>query len=427
MRRNTKACLAVLTLIAILNASCSKIDFIKHEDDKLSNHVIIQWNLVALQAEGGVTYANPLTSTRANAMVHIAMHDALNAINPIYYQYVFKTNHKTIADPVAAASNAAYTVLLANFPEYKSKLDSALEANLAKVEDGFLKQQGLILGRKAAEAILALRAGDGAYDDPVVFIPVSDVPGVYNVVPPFDFLFGPQWKTMQLFSLKTHDQFRSVPPPALNSVRYALDYNEVKAVGKVNSAFRTEDQSAYAKWWYEFVEIGWNRLARIKAKEHHTGLYTTARLFALLNMAVMDSYIAGFDSKNYYNFWRPYTAIRAGATDGNIATIADPAWEPAEPTPPVQDYPSTHSVGGNAAATVMTYFYGQHEGFSMTSSTGVPPSTIRSFKSFHEAADENADSRVMAGIHFRFATVAGQKMGDLVGDWTLHHHLKPRK
>ena len=427
MKRITKSWLALASTSFLLLTSCSKLDLIKNESDKLPNDVIIQWNLVALQAAGGVTYGNPLIPTRAYAMMHIAMHDALNAINPNYEQYAYVTHVKSSADPFAAAASAAYTVLLGVFPETKSMLDSALQASLSTIKEGVLKQQGMELGMKAGNAILALRAGDGSDVDPVVFIPVSDVPGVYNVVPPFDFLFASGWAKVRPFSLETPDQFRTTPPPALTSDLYTKDFNEVKEVGRLNSTTRTADQSAYAKWWYEFVDLGWNRVARIKSRDHQTGLYKTARLFALINMAIMDAYIAGFESKNYYNFWRPYTAIRAAASDGNPATVPDPNWESAEPTPPVQDHPSIHSIGGNAAATVLAYFFGDHTGFTMASSTGVPASSIRSFKSFKQAADENADSRVMAGIHFRFACIAGQKMGDQIGNWTLKNHLRPLK
>ena len=427
MKRIAKTWLILASISLILLTACSKLDFLKNENDNLPNDVIIQWNLVALQAEGGTTYPNPIIPTRANAMVHIAMHDALNAINHRYEQYAYKTEGRWEADPIAAASSAAYTVLLGSFPETKSMLDSALQASLSTIPAGARKEQGIALGMKAGNAILAMREGDGAMANPAVFIEPSTVPGVYNVVPPFDFLFGSNYTTMKLFSLQTNDQFRSVPPPALTSELYTRDFNEIKSVGRLNSTTRTADQSAYAKWWYEFVELGWNRVARIKSQNHQTGLYKTARLFALMNMAIIDSYIAGFEAKNYYNFWRPYTAIRRADTDGNEQTVADPTWESAEPTPPVQDYPSTHSVGANAAATVLAHFFGDHTGFTMTSSTGVPATSIRSFKSFKQAADENADSRVMAGIHYRFATVAGQKMGDQIGNWTLKNHLKPLK
>ena len=407
--------------------SCTKGDHPGHPGDDLPNKIIIDWNLVTLQAEGGPTYQHALLSSRINAMVHIAMHDALNAINPVYEQYAYKTTTaRANTNPFAAAASAAYAVLKASFPESISILDSALTASLSTIPDGAQKENGIALGAAAGDAILALRAGDGALENPVVTIPVSTVPGVYNVVPPFTFVFAPFWKTMQTFSLNSYDQFRSSPPPALNSPTYTHDFNEVKDVGSINSSTRTADQSAYAKWWYELSEIGWNRVARVTATEHSQGLFATARLFALLNMALADSYTAGWDSKYYYNFWRPYTAIRAAATDGNGNTLEDVNWEPAEPTPPVPDYPSTHSVLGNAGATVLSHFFGNHTGFTMTSTTAVPTGTLRSFNSFKEAANENADSRVMAGIHFRFACEAGQKLGDEVGKWTLGNHLKPR-
>jgi hypothetical protein len=148
-------------------------------------------------------------------------------------------------------------------------------------------------------------------------------------------------------------------------------------------------------------------------------------MFALLNMAIADGYIAGWESKYFYNFWRPYTAIRAAATDGNDRTSPDPTWEPLLPTPPIPDYPSGHATLANAAASVLAYFFGDHSPFSMTSVTAVPAGAVRSFDSFKKAADENADSRVMVGIHFRSACDAGQKMGDQIGKWTVQHHLRP--
>ena len=184
MERITKTWLTFASASVLLLASCSKLDLIKNESDKLPNDVIIQWNLVALRAEGGVTYGNPLIASRANAMMHIAMHDALNAINPHYEQYAYNTHGKSSADPFAAAASAGYTVLLGIFPEMKSVLDSALQASLSTIKDGVLKQQGREVGMKAGNAILELRAGDGSDADPIVFIPVSNVPGVYNVVPP---------------------------------------------------------------------------------------------------------------------------------------------------------------------------------------------------------------------------------------------------
>jgi hypothetical protein len=304
-------------------------------------------------------------------------------------------------------------------------LDSMLTESLSNIPDGPGKTEGIDLGIASGNAILALRAGDGAYQNPVAPPALPTIPGVYVTVPPFTFVYAPFWGSIPVFSLQAQDQFRPPPPPDLNSPAYTRDFNEVKEVGEINSTVRTADQTAYGNWWYEFIDIGWNRIGRIQATEHNTGLYSTARMFALLNMAMADAYIACWNAKYFYNYWRPYTAIRGAATDGNDKTTADPDWEPLLPTPPIPDYPSGHCVGANAAAAVLAYFYGNHSPFSMISTTAVPAGAVRSFETFKQAADENADSRVRIGIHFRTACDEGQVMGDRVGKWTVNNHLKP--
>jgi hypothetical protein len=438
MNRITKSWVILGLVLSIITLSCKKETLPDnetalssrndeaHAQDMLSNKVIIEWNNAAIEAAGDAAALHPLLVTRISAMMHIAIHDALNAIVPVYGQYAYHHQGKCdLANPFAAAASAAHTVLKASWSDSASMLDAKLAASLSKIHDGPRKTQGIAVGIAAGKAILALRAGDGAFEDPVSDWPPSNVPGVYVKVPPYDFVYAAFWAKMQTFSLKGHAQFRVLPPPSLNSYIYTRDFNEIKHVGKLNSKIRTADQTAYAKWWYEHSVIGWNRIARIEATSYNTGLYTTARIFALLNMAMVDAYIASWDSKFYYKFWRPYTAIRAAATDGNDQTKANPNWEPAEPTPPVPDYPSGHAAVGNAAATILVYFFGNHSPFSMTSTTAFPVGAVRSFKSFTQAADENADSRVMAGIHFRFACEAAQKQGDKVGKWTVDNHLKP--
>lgn len=358
-------------------------------------------------------------------MMHIAIHDALNAITPVYGQYAYKSHQYNSANPFAAVASAAHTVLKASWPDSASMLDAKLSTSLSGIPGGTAKTKGIAVGIASANAILALRANDGAYQNPIADVPVSKVPGVYNAVPPNNFRYAPFWKTMQLFSLETHDQFRSLPPPALNSTEYARDLNEVKNFGKINSAVRTTDQSAYANFWYEFADIGWNRIARIQARDYNKGLYATARMFALLNIAIADTYTAFFDSQDYYYAWRPYTAIRGADEDGNNQTVAELDWEPFLTTPPVPEYPSGHAALGKASSIVLAHFFGNNSPFSTTSTTASPADVERSFKSFKQAADENADSRVMAGIHFRFSIHAGQKLGDKVGKWTLDNYLKP--
>ncbi len=363
-------------------------------------------------------------ASRIEAMMNIAIHDALNAIVPVYKQYVYKERNP-FADPFASVASAAHTVLKASWPDSAAMLDAKLAESLSNIPDGPRKKHGIALGIASGKAILALRSGDGAYQNPIADWPSTGKPGEYITVPPYDFVYVPFWGKMQTFSLNHHWQFRSAPPPGLKSDTYTRSFNEVKHYGKINSTFRTADQTAYAKFWYEFADIGWNRIARSQAKDHNSGLYLSARMFALLNMAMADAYIACWDSKYYYKFWRPYTAIHAADTDGNDQTAANPHWQPLLPTPPVPEYPSGHTTIANAAATVLTYFFGHNSSFSTTSNTGSPAGSIRSFKSFKQAADENANSRVMVGIHFRFSCETGQELGNKVGKWTLDNYLKP--
>jgi hypothetical protein len=390
-----------------------------------SNKVILDWNQVAYEAMGGAAYQHSLLAARINAMVHLAMHDALNGVAPAYQTYALKREDSG-AEPVVAAASAAHSVLTASFPDKKAMLDSALTQSLAGISTGDRFNRGVSLGKEAAAAMLALRKDDGALQDPVAPIAPSTQPGVYQAVAPFNFVFAPFWKQMQPFGLKTPDQFRVGPQPALNSQAYADAFKEVKTLGDKNSKVRSAEQTAYAKFWYEFSEAGWNRVARNVVTDRKLDLLATARLFALVDIALVDAYTAGWDSKFHYNFWRPLTAIHAAETDGNNSTAPDANWEPLLPTPPVQDYPSTHSALGNAAATVLGKILGDKTNFSMTSPTADPVNAKRTFTSFSQAAQENADSRVMVGIHFRFSCNAGLDLGSKVGQWTVDNLLKPK-
>ncbi len=424
MNKNKMRSTIITLLLAVAIFSCSRNNEKLNEFEKLPATVVLDWNETAFLAFGGPAYQHSLMASRINAMVHIAMHDAINAVYPGYEKYAF-TGNDPEADPVAAAASAAHTVLMHEIPAKKDFLDSALQSSLAGIKPGDAKQRGIELGKLAAQAILNNRQTDGANADPIGQIPVSAIPGVYQAVPPFDFVFAPHWETVKLFALESKSQFRPAPYPGLESEAYTAGYNEVKEAGRKNSTIRTAEQTACAKFWYEFSEAGWNRVARVVALKKQLNLSETARLLALVDIALADAYTAGWDAKFHYNFWRPYTAIRSADGDNNDLTVPDGQWEPSEPTPPVQDYPSTHSALGNAAATVLARLLGDQTPFTMSSFTAVPVGATRSFNSFSQAADENADSRVMAGIHFRFSCDAGQYLGNKIGNWVVDTKLKP--
>jgi hypothetical protein len=377
------------------------------------DEVVLDWNAAAhrifTQANG---YQDPLGATRALAMMHLAMHDAVNAVDARYQSYLpVETDRK--ADPVVAAASAAHGVLSAMFPAQQATLDATLAETLldAGVGDGVAR--GRALGQRAASAMIQARTNDGA-NGSEPYQP-GTAPGRYRFKPGIEFIALPHWRNVTPFGLEPPGDFRLGAPPALTSEAYTKSFAEVKSKGRVDSTTRSADETEYAAFWYEFSDIGWNRLARTVARERKQDLWRRARTFALLNVAMADSYIAGWDSKLHYDFWRPITAIPLADIDGNAATSPDAGWTEFLPTPPIQDYPSTHSALGAAAAAVLTDAFGPGVRFTLTSGSADPAAPQRSFKSFAHAAYENASSRVMAGLHFRFSCDAGLLLGNRVG------------
>jgi membrane-associated phospholipid phosphatase len=240
---------------------------------------------------------------------------------------------------------------------------------------------------------------------------------------------APQWGSVTPFCIPSDSAFRPPPPPALTSADYTAAFNEVKSLGAANSTTRTAEQSQIARFWYgaagTYTATGyWNQIAQEVAQRRGDSLVQDARLFALLNLAQADAYFAVWDAKYTYNFWRPVTAIRAADTDGNPDTAADPAWTPFLVTPAHPSYSSGHSGISGAAAAVLAAFFGTDAIPFSFSSDGLPGVT-RSYAGFSAAAQEVSDSRVYAGIHWRFDVQAGQVMGNEVGDYIATHFLRP--
>lgn len=393
------------------------------------DQIVIDWNQQTHQViKAANGYQDPMAASRILAMVHLAMHDAVNAAQPRYRSYAYQPHAqagRTGADAAVAAAVAAHDVLVAIFPKHQEALRSTLDATLHDAGIGATVAEGKKLGAAAAAAMLARRANDGSQADEA-YKPGTR-PGQYRFVPGFDFVAAPHWRAVTPFTMHAPEQFRVAPPPALASAAYATDFNEVKATGsKAADARRSTVQTEYAAYWYEFSDSGWNRIARVVARDRPQDLWQRARTFALLNAVMADAYIAGWDSKLHYNLWRPITAIQQAGTDGNPATSADAHWEPMLITPPVQDHPSTHSALGAAAAVVLTQAFGSDRvSFTMASPSALPHAPARSFNSFSDAARENADSRVRAGLHFRFATSAGLQLGTQIGQQAIQNVLGP--
>jgi hypothetical protein len=368
---------------------------------------ITDWDVIAFDAVEASGKTGPVTSCDV-AMAHLAMHDALNAIDRRYEPYAYEAVAPRGASPEAAVAAAAHDVLIARIPNQKAKVD------------------GVATGRAAAAAILERRADDGS-DVVRPYKPGARL-GVWRPTPPaFAQPIGVSFGKVKPFTMTGGEQFE-LPRPAyfnLRSAEYAADYNEVKSLGGADSKTRTAEQSEIARFWYEPSPGVHIRVARDLAVTRKLNLWDSARLFALLHLASADCLIAGYGAKYRYNFWRPVTAIRNGAKDGNPQTAADPAWNSYLETPSHPEYPSLHAVLGAAWAEIMARFFGTDQiSFTITSAKPYPGIT-RSFKSFSQAAQEASDSRIYAGVHFRGSCRDGLVIGRKIGANVFQRFLRP--
>lgn len=418
MRSSQRKLVGTVLISLLLVGAAGRVDAATAGGD-----VVAAWNEVAYE----IAYAEDSFFTfkghRAFSMMHLAMHDALNTIEPRYTRYACAAA-PTDAEPTVAAAQAAYEVLFTQYPDRRSILDSTLTRWLEPVPTGVRKARAVMLGRACASAILALREGDGW--DVAGSYEFADAPGRYRTTGTWDgFMLQPGFRYARPFALTSPDQFRPPPPPDVTSPDYARAYAEVKTQGSAASAVRTADQTGYAVWWMEFAEGSVNRLARRLVADRGTDSWDAARLFATLNVALYDGYIAVWDAKYEYDHWRPETAIRAAETDGNAGTAPDPGWEPLRPTPPFQDYASAHATACAASLGVLAREYGDRVSFSMNPTTAPEGMPTRSFTSFSAAAEECADSRIQLGWHFRYAADEGLVLGRRVLSYISSNFMLP--
>jgi membrane-associated phospholipid phosphatase len=327
---------------------------------------------------------------------------------------------------VAAADQAAHDVLLALYPTFQASLDGELQQDLAQIPDGKPKSDGIAVGQTVAAEILAFRANDGSGVTPPPF-QSKKVPGFYQSTPP-DFTPADftQWGDVTPFAIVNAREFLPDAPPALTDKEYIQDLAEVRSIGEIDSTTRTPDQTVIGKFWGGKIQNYWNEITQTAALAHDLTTAQNARLFALLNLSFADAVIAFYDAKYSYNFWRPVTAIRAAATDGNPDTEADPNWLPeVGNTAPDPSYPGAHAVISAAGAEVLiSFFHKQHFDFDVTSE--VLSGVVRSFTSFPAAAEEATLSRIFAGQHFLFDLTTGQRLGDDVADFVVDNFLTSR-
>jgi len=403
----------------------------RRPDDASAQSVnqVLQWNrtlLVIVRTPG----AQPASvhPTRSFAIMHAAIYDAVNAIDGTHTPYlVHFTDVSRSASQDAAAAVAAHEVLLTLYPHFQPQLDAQLLQALAQIPEGADKAQGIRIGQAVADRILALRSNDGADAQPIPFV-FGNAPGDYQSTPP-NFPKQPQfthWSRVTPFALERANQFRPGSPPALTSDTYSDAFNEVKALGIVNSTASSADEALTGRFWNGAIQNYWNEITQTAALAHHLTTAQSARLFALLNLTLADGVIAFYDAKYTYDFWRPVTAIRAADTDNNPETLADPNWLPEViNTAPDPSYPGAHAViSAGGAAVLISVLKKDELDFNVTSE--VMPGVERSFERLSAAAEEATLSRIFAGAHFRFDLTTGQQLGREVADFVVDNFLTRR-
>jgi hypothetical protein len=390
---------------------------------------VLDWNATALNAIQATGTFGP-AAARTLAIVHAGIYDAVNVIDQSHNPYYVNIDPSKVAgaSPEAAAAAAAHRALVNLIPTQAAAFDLQLNRSLAEIPDGAAEDAGIALGEYVADQILALRSTDGADNAGNPPYMLGTEPGEWRPTPP-DFTPGivPQWGQVTPFVIPTVLDFRLDGPPELSSDEYAADLNEVKAIGAINSSTRTADQTEIAKSWsFDRLDLfslpgQWNKIAAEVALQQGNTLAENARLFALLNIAHIDTSFVVFDNKYTYNQWRPITAIQEADNDGNPDTVADPNWTPLLPAPPIPDYISGHAAIAGASAAILTDVFGEDFGFTTTSPE--LPGISRSYNSFLESAEESALSRLYGGLHFRTANDEGLAVGLAVGNYVAQNIL----
>jgi PAP2 superfamily len=469
----TKA--TIFTIIAFGFSAC---DSNKSEDSE--REAFLRWNKIAVdtsgldhmpsgESAGGKEQLGPVRSARAMAIVHIAMADAVSAVTKDFRSYLPVEQVSDDISVEAAIAQAARDTLVSLFPSQARRLNSLLNEDLERIGDDLTKSRGIALGKKTATAIIEARTNDGSeLSEPIATINYTpkDDAGNWRKDPlnPDQPVLGSNWNKVIPFVLDSASQFRLPPPPALDSAEYAAAFEEAKVIGGDGihtPTNRTEEQTDIGIFWaYDGTPSLcapprlYNQIASQLIEEQGLTLSETARLLALVNTAMADAGIAIWDSKYFYEFWRPITGIReadqgtgpTGAGDGNETTDGDKHWTPlgapasneAGPnfTPPFPAYPSGHAGFGGALFQVLrryfktdnmpfTFVSDELDGKTKDNQGNVRPLKPRSFDTLSQAEEENAQSRIYLGIHWSFDATSGISLGREVGDQIFDSVYQP--
>jgi vanadium-dependent haloperoxidase-like protein len=446
------------------------------------NDVVHRWNRIAIDATGldhtPVAAGDPRIfgeqlgpgrASRAMAIVHIAIFDAINAVQDRYNSYTnVRANHRPVSLD-AAIAQAARDTLVALYPSQSATFNDQLARDLLGVRNRQERLNGIELGHRVAAALLAMRANDGAeIAEPTVGVDyfTSNLVGHWRQDPVslIPLALGAHWGECRPFVVQSGHPFRTPAPPALTSSEYTVAYNEAKNFGGDGihtPTQRTAEQTFIGTFWaYDGTPSLcapprlYNQIAVQIADQRGLDPMQLARVLALVNVAMADAAMAAWDSKFHWDVWRPITAIResdpgsgpTGEGDGNPATVGDPTFMPLGApasnlvgpnfTPPFPTYPSGHATIGGSLFQTLRRFYGtdrigftfvsdEFNGVTIDNNGNVRPYMPRSFSKLSQAEDENGQSRIYLGIHWRFDKTEGIRLGESVGNYVFDHVFRP--
>ncbi len=394
--------------------------------DAAQPNEVTKWNAIA---QNTVLAQPPNASAPPAAAVFMAMvqgsvYGAVNAIDRDHRPYLVTQRADPSASKQAAVATAAFGVLDALFPAQHATLRAEYDSSLAAIPDGPRKEAGIEVGSAAAEAMLA-EGHDGRLgptpplppDGPGYWEPLLTSDGVPILDP------SPWVGLARPFLVKSSSQFRTDGPYPLTSAAYTKDFNEVKALGDVDSTTRTPEQTHVAVFWQSNPAATWNSLARRLAEERQLDVSESALLFAMLDLTAGDAQINCWNDKYYWGFWRPMAAIREADTDGNPATDPDPTWTPLF-TPPYPEHPSGALCYTSSSLNALKAFFATDQiTFYATSSQF--PGEQRHFERFSDVINELIEARIWAGVHFRNADLQAATLGKRVARYTHLHWFRP--
>jgi len=386
-----------------------------------------QWNLNATNALIGTAGQAPPVSMLHLAMVHGAVFDAVNAIDGGYTPYLVSPDATPFDSQDAAAASAAYHVLLNILPGQAASLTTMYNAAIdpSVIPDGLAKTRGIAIGLAAANAMIVARTGDGRFGAPGFPVPAVLEPGDWRPLASGNDPNG--WiRNVTPFLINSASQFRTKGPWPLTSPQYAREFNEVKAVGAKTNSTRTQHQTNAALYWAVHPGRTWARIVRGIDMDRGLSTAEGARLYAQIYLTAADSAISIWADKEYWGFWRPLTAIREAASDGNPATEADPTWDSLIGNPPYPEHPSGHlGLSGSHIETLQEFFHTDQIGWTDTiPATATTPAMTMSYSKLSEALNEIIDVRIWSGIHFRAADEQAADLAKDVAKWRKHHYFR---